>query len=618
MSVPTIINKNQQLIQSTPIIIQNPIELPSSSFAAPGLSAPGLSAPGLTTPGLTAPGLAPSKIPESVNQNQLSKLNQLEQPIIQPSGSQPVYNLEYIFNKIKDIGRQVQLIRVERRGIIYGNKLWELLGKILGESEINSDLVAELKNYEFNVDVLNSIEKRILSVDNPNPDAYPDYYMNNIVKIYNQADVSNINMVSLMHMGLDIGQLEYIIYKYIVKPVTPCYIAKKYDDGMFIKILLIIQTLGRSFKSAFANELPEDKILFPKLIIKHIKELFEKNGSDLINQMSKYKISRDKIKLFFEVSLDDDLHNADNFNIFSEDTLGERVYKVTYKYLRDDFRNGVNDYLLSISYTILFTMLDLYDYDKLHLPIDMIIELMFYSGAFLGSIGTGPELKPTTFFENMVIFDDMSINKLFNISSYFESNNKIPNEQIVNLLDKIHKKISTTKFTTSSNKIDIIEEHVKYIPVETTQLFCLIKPKTTSDVESLVAKLNEMILTFSNPLPQNIDNLFNTLKESVSLDDLPIITSIITPDNDLDILGIDESAYNELTDGVGPGVEQEVGSGPGVEQEAGPGIGPGVEPGVEPGIGEYEQVDSLPQSAGYIYIKKYLKYKQKYLNLKTK
>jgi hypothetical protein len=601
MSVPTIMNENQQLIQSAqldkpvlPVIIQTPTGLPPS---------------GLPPSGLPPSNFPPGKIPESVSQNQLSKLNQLEQPISQPASSQPIYNLEYIFNKIKDIGRQVQLIRIERRGIIYGNKLWELLGKILGESEINSDLVAELKNYEFNAPVLNSIEKRILSIDNPNPDAYPDYYMNNIVKLYNQTNGSDINMVSLMHMGLDIGQLEYIIYKYMVRPVAPCYVAKKYDDKMFINILSIIQNLGRSFKTAFANELPEDKILFPQLIIKYVRELFEKNGSELISQMSKYKISRDKIKLFFEVSLDDDLHNADDFNIFAEDTLGERVYKVAYKYLRDDFNNGVNDYLLSISYTILFTMLDLYDYDKLHLPIDMIIELMFYSGALLGSIGMGPELKPTTFFENMVIFDDMSINKLFNISSYFESNNKIPNEQIVGLLDKIHKKITTNKFTISSNKIDIIEEHVKYIPVETTQLFCLIKPKATSDVESLVAKLNEMIFTFSNPLPQNIDNLFNKLKESVSLDDLPIITSIITPDNDLDILGIDESAYDELSVETGPTSSPESGPSPESDPTSGLEAGP---------LGESEQVSQSPQSAGYSYKIKYLKYKQKYLSLKTK
>ena len=599
MSVPTIMNENQQLIQSDqidkpllPIIMQSPPGLVQQETIPAGLVQQE------TIPaGLVPSENGPSKMPPSANHNQLSKLNQLEQQLIQPASSQPVYNLEYIFNKIKDIGRQVQLIRIERRGIIYGNKLWELLGNVLGESEINSDLVAELKNYELNIPVLNSIEKRILSVANPNPDAYPDYYMNNIVKLYNQINGSDINMVSLMHMGLDIGQLEYIIYKYMVKPAVPCYIAKKYDNGMFIKILSIIQNVGRSFKTAFVNELPEDKILFPQLIIKHVKELFEKNGSELINQMSKYKISRDKIKLFFEVSLDDDLHNADDFNINSEDTLGERVYKVAYKYLRDDFNNGVNNYLLSISYTIIFTMLDLYDYDKLHLPMDMIIELMFYSGAFLGSIGTGPELKPTTFFENMVIFDDGSINKLFNIGSYFESNNKIPNEQIVGLLDKIHKKITTNKFTTSSNKIDIIEEHVKYIPVETTQLFCLIKPKATSDVESLVAKLNEMIFTFSNPLSPDIDNLFNTLKESISLDDLPIITSIITSDNDLDILGIDESAHEELTDGSGSDPEIEAGG----EIESGG-----------------EQVDESPQSAGYSYKIKYFKYKEKYLKLKTK
>ncbi len=65
----------------------------------------------------------PSQI-KLINPKQLNKLNQLEQStnkiIIQPD-----YNLEFIFNKIKEIGRLVQLIRIERRGIIYGNDLWE-------------------------------------------------------------------------------------------------------------------------------------------------------------------------------------------------------------------------------------------------------------------------------------------------------------------------------------------------------------------------------------------------------------------------------------------------------------------------------------------------------------
>jgi hypothetical protein len=143
-------------------------------------------------------------MPPSVSQNQLSKLNQLDQPIVQPANSQPVYNLEYIFNKIKDIGRQVQLIRIERRGIIYGNKLWELLGKILGESEINSDLVAELKNYEFNVQVLNSIEKRILSVDNPNPDVTPfgPTFTGPCISLINILPSAGLSIIGLMVIGL--------------------------------------------------------------------------------------------------------------------------------------------------------------------------------------------------------------------------------------------------------------------------------------------------------------------------------------------------------------------------------------------------------------------------------
>jgi hypothetical protein len=266
----------------------------------------------------------------------------------------------------------------------------------------------------------------------------------------------------------------------------------------------------------------------------------------------------------------------------------------------------------------------------------MLIELMFYSGALLGSITSATtELKQTSFFEIMKIFDDESIQKLFNTSSYFESNNKIPNEQLVNLLDKIHKKITTTKFTSSLNKIIMIPEHVKYIPVEITQLLCLIKPKTTSDVDSIVNKLKEMIFTFSNPLAPNIEQLFNALKESVKLDDIPIITSIITPDNDKVILGIDESAYNELIDTIGQedGQEPEAGAEPGVEASPNPTPEPGASPNPEPGASPNPEPGASPNPepgaspnpeagaspelvGGEKYKFKYLKYKHKYLNLK--
>ena len=432
----------------------------------------------ISQPGLIQPEIPVSNILQPINQNQIAKLNQLEQPTIHLVTPQPVYKLENIYNKIKDIGRLIQIIRIEGHGIIRGSELWGLLSKILGEDEINGDLVAELKNYEFNTSILNSIEKRILSINEPKPDAYPDYYMNNIVKLYNQSNPGDINVISLMHMGFDIGQLEYIIYKYMSKPTLPCYIPKLYDDNLFIKILSMIQNLGRVFKNVYRNELPEDKKMFPLLLIKYIQELFEKNGSEIMNQMSKYKINRDKIKLFFEVTMDEDLHNADDFNINEEDTLSERVYKVTYKYLRDDFGSQINDYILSISYKIVFTMLDLYDYDKPHLPMDKLIELMFYSGTFLASMEIGQESKPTTFLSNMQGFDDISINKLFNLQSYFENNNQVPNKELMELLDKIYKKINTKKFSISSTKIDLIPDHIKYLPIEVTQLYCLSKPKS--------------------------------------------------------------------------------------------------------------------------------------------
>jgi len=519
------------------------------------------------------------------NTKQLSKLSQLEQPSINPP-LQQVYNLEYIFNKVKEIGRLIQLIRIERRGIIYGTKIWELLSNILGKEEINTDLVAETQNYEFNVQVMNVVDKRINSITNPNPDAYPDYYMNNIVNLYYQNSF-DLNMVSLMHMGLDIGQLEYLLYKYMNKGIMPCYTPKKYDDELFLKILLMIQNIGRTLKNTFVADLPEDKKLLPQLIVKNIQTLFEELGGELINQMSKFKLNRDKIKLFFEATMDEDLHNADDFNIQEEDTLGERAYKVTYKYLRDDFNNNINEYLLSSSYKILFNMLDLYSYDKPHLPMDKIIELMFYSGQFLASIITDKESKSTTFLENMKNFDDVSINKLFNIKSYFENNNLVPNKQIVDLLDKVIKKLKTKHYSISSDKIVIIPEHISYLPVEITQLFCIIKPKQTSNVDMLIQKLNEITIQLSNPA--RIDILFNNLKQSVKLDDVPVITSILTPENDLEILGIDENAEDETAEEM---------------------------PQEEFGVQQDLEVPQEETMSGGNFYNKYKKYKSKYLNLK--
>lgn len=528
------------------------------------------------------------KIPQPPNSRQITKLNQLNQSTNKPMIEQE-YNLEYIFNKIKEIGRIVQLIRIERRGIIYGTDLWELLNNILGKEEINQDLNAEVKNYEFNMNVLNAIEKRIIAIPDSNPEAYPDYYMNNIVKLYNQNNSSDLNMVSLMHMGLDIGQLEYLMYKYMSKPIAPCYIPKKYDPELFIKVLLMVQSIGRTFKKSFSNELPDDKNLFPQLITKYVQDLFENYGSELINQMSKFKIDRDKIKLFFDVTMDDDLHNADNYNIQPEDTVGERAYKVSYKYLRDDSENKVNEYKLTISYKLLFTMLDLYDFDKPHLPIDKLIDLMFYSGELLASIGGENETGSTTFFENMKSFDDVSINKLFDLKSYFKNNDTIPNKNISELLDTLLQKIKKTKYAISSQKIIIIPEHISYLPIEITQLFCLIKPKLESNVDLMISKINELMVELSNPAL--IDDLFNRLKDTVKLNDVPVITSILTPENDLDILGIDEN------------------------QDEG---GEGAELGQEGEMTEIPPSSEQEEMSGGNFFNKYIKYKVKYLNLKLK
>lgn len=520
--------------------------------------------------------------PNGLNIKQVSKLNQLDQISIKPP-LQQIYNLEYIFNKIKEIGRIIQLIRIERRGIIYGVELWEILSNILGKEEINADLSAEAKNYEFNTQVMDIVDKRISAIKDPNPEAYPDYYMNNIIKLYYQNNTSELNMVSLMHLGLDIGQLEYLMYKYMNKMVMPCYTAKKYDDELFIKILVMIQNIGRTVKNFFVNEIPEEKKLLPELLVKYIQKLFEEYGNELVNQMSKYKLNRDKIKIFFEVTMDEDLHNADDFNIQEQDTIGERAYKVIYKYLRDDFNNNINEYLLNCSYKILYIMLDLYNYDKEYLPIDKMIEFMFYSGEFLASIVSEKNLQTTTFLENMKIFDDISINKLLNIKLYFENNNFIPNKEIVDLLDKFINKLKTKQYSISTEKIVVIPEHISYLPVEITQLFCIIKPKQTTNVEILILKLNEIINQLSNPV--TIDGLFNNLKETVKLDEVPIITSILTSENDLYILGINENAFGD---------EEQFGEIP------------------------VENVEESEPMAGGRYYNKYIKYKTKYLKIKNK
>jgi hypothetical protein len=232
-------------------------------------------------------------------------------------------------------------------------------------------------------------------------------------------------------------------------------------------------------------------------------------------------------------------------------------------------------------------MLDLYSYDKPHLPMDKLIELMFYSGEFLASIIIDKQGKSTTFLENMKNFDDVSINKLFNIKSYFENNNLVPNKQIVDLLDKVIKKLKTKHYSISSDKIVIIPEHISYLPVEITQLFCIIKPKQTSNVDMLIQKLNEITIQLSNQA--TIDILFNNLKQSVKLDDVPVITSILTPENDLEILGIDENAQDET--------EEEM-----TQDDLG----------LQQGL-EVPQEETM--SGGNFY-NKYKKYKSKYLNLK--
>ena len=357
----------------------------------------------------------------------------------------------------------------------------------------------------------------------------------------------------------------------------------------------------------------------------YIQDLFEKMGTEIISQMSKYKINRDKIKLFFEVTMDDDLHDTNNFNIYEEDTLAERVYKVAYKYLKNDFDNQINDYQLSISYKIVFIMLDLYNYDNPHLPIDKLIELMFYSGTFLTSIENTHDSKFTTFLNNMLAFDSISINKLFNLESYFQNNNQLPNNKLMELLNKFHEKINTEIFSISNTKIELIPEHIKYLPVEITQLYCLIKPKNITDVDVIIKKINEVVFIFSNPTPQNIDTFFNMLKETINLDNVPIISSVITHENDLHILKINQSNNDNNTLGSeetpDPIEQNEANFNLPIKDNLMTKINGLTENNLTIGYNlpvEHNLPIKIEQTAGNINKFKYLKYKNKYFNIKQK
>jgi hypothetical protein len=537
------------------------------------------------------------------NANQLLKINNLQQKKI--NFNEDIYNLELIFNKIKAIGNTVQTIRNEKSGIINGIKLWNLINEILSDEDLNSDLYLEIQNYEFNIKLFDTFEKRLNTIKIINNDAYPDYYMNNIIKLYYQNQ-KNINMISIMHMALDIGQLEVLILKYLYKPIIPCYSSVKFDKQIFSKLILLIRTIGRSFIKIFPNDIPENKKFFGNMIVKHIQNLFLTFGNDLINYVLKYTIDFDNLDLFFDITMDEDLHNANDFNLYADENLHDRAYKIIYKYLRDDFNDNINEYQLSITYQLLYFMLDLYNTTKLSL--DKIIEFSFYTGQFLELLNNNTD--STTFINIIKSFDDDSIIKLFDVENYLMNNSHNSNKQIFTLLDDFHNKINNMNFKKTKEKLLIIPEHIKYMPIEITQLFCILQPKQISNLDNLTNLLNEL----NSQLLNSNDTLFNTLLESIDLTNLPAITSILTSDNDLKILGIDyDDNDEEITQIDNPQIDNPQIDNPQIDnpQINNPQIN---NPQINNPQIDNTQIDNEEEN----YKKKYIKYKNKYIQMKNR
>jgi hypothetical protein len=133
------------------------------------------------------------------------------------------YDLLYIFNKVKEIGKLAQILRIDRHNVIYGEKLLNLLIQIIGNKSLNKSLLLELSNYEWNMELINIITNRINLAPNLDNSYYPDYYLLNILRILNSVDLNNIDLGTLMHLALDIGQLEYIMDKYKMQILDECY-----------------------------------------------------------------------------------------------------------------------------------------------------------------------------------------------------------------------------------------------------------------------------------------------------------------------------------------------------------------------------------------------------------
>jgi hypothetical protein len=457
---------------------------------------------------------------KTISPEQLAKIHMLS--IVKNPVPLENYNLEQVLNKIKDIGKQIQIIRIERKGIIYGEQVWNLLKNII-ESSANSNLILELEGYELNVQMVKQIIERMSLIVNPNLEVYPDYYINNLIQMLSNLDSQNLNITTFSHIIFDIGQLEYLINKFIRKPTLPCFTPQVYDTTNFSTLINLIFNIGKTFQTLYPSK-SDVNLYYPQMLIKYIQQIFV----EFKKISSKYKLSNNNIKLFFEIIFGNDLYNQELYNVNQADTFNERVYKVIYGYLRDDM-DSIDDYLLNISYSTLYLMLDLLNSETNTLELNNLIELTFYFGCLFASAQNSGQ-NFTTLTSVLKILDINSLSILLSLENYLE--NTVPNQSIYNLLTKLENKIVSNDWTISNVELPINESNIKYVPKEIVQLYCLILPKKVSSIELLKTQLADITEKIKS------ESFFIELTKSIVLDSLPAITSLVTPDNDLKILGI--------------------------------------------------------------------------------
>ena len=453
-----------------------------------------------------------------------------------------MYDLEYIFNKIKDIGQLIQIIRIDRQNIIYGKKIWNLLFLLISDINYNKDLLLEASNYILNEDNINIIVNRINLAPLLNNSVYPDYFLNNIVKIFNNSNYNNINLSLLMHIAFDVGQLEYLSNKYQMYMVNDCISKLVFDITIYKNIFNIISTIGDKFKAYYKIDLLNQHHLFTEFVIQEINNLIKLYGNEFIIQLNKYKINKEKIKWFFETIMNDDIKNGDLFNINESNTFSERVYKVIYGNLRNDYINNSENpsckYILNISYSILYGMYDFLTSKSDNINFEKIIELIFYMGCFKNSLINVGQTVLSYLFTTLINFDVNSKNELLTITTYLIDNDNIPNLYIAQKLEQIFNKLNSTIFSHTINNFNINEENIKYLPIEVTKLYCIIKPKEITNINILTEKLTNITTIFATNNDLIINNYYTELYNKITKINNIEITSILTPQNDLELLGI--------------------------------------------------------------------------------